>query len=140
MATAMMTMEPQVMAGDGVTLTETAASKLSGIMMEKGMAGTHGLRVFVQGGGCGGMQYGMTFENSARPGDQIYSQHGMTVYVDPTSLFYISGARIDYVDSLMGGGFHIENPQAVSSCGCGSSFRTSHSHTGEEQPESCGYH
>lgn len=139
MANATMTMEPQVTT-DGVVLTEMAASKLSGIMLEKGMAGTHGLRVFVQGGGCGGMQYGMTFENAARPGDQIYSQHGMTVYVDPTSLFYISGARIDYVDSLMGGGFHIENPQATSGCGCGNSFRTSHSHTGEEMPDSCGYH
>ncbi len=124
MATATMTMEPQVTT-DGVVLTEMAASKLSGIMLEKGMAGTHGLRVFVQGGGCGGMQYGMTFENAARPGDQIYSQHGMTVYVDPTSLFYISGARIDYVDSLMGGGFHIENPQATSGCGCGNSDKVS---------------
>ena len=140
MATAVMTMEPEVTTTDGVILTESAASKLSGIMMEKGMAGTHGLRVFVQGGGCGGMQYGMTFENAARPGDQVYSQHGMTLYVDPTSLFYISGARIDYIDSLMGGGFHIENPQAVSSCGCGSSFRTAQSHTGEEQAEGCGYH
>ncbi len=140
MATAVMTMEPEITTSDGVILTESAASKLSGIMMEKGMAGTHGLRVFVQGGGCGGMQYGMTFENTARPGDQVYTQHGMTVYVDPTSLFYISGARIDYIDSLMGGGFHIENPQATSSCGCGSSFRTAKSHTGEEMAESCGYH
>ena len=140
MATPVMTMEPETTTSDAVVLTESAASKLSGIMMEKGMAGTHGLRVFVQGGGCGGMQYGMTFENTARPGDQVYSQHGMTVYVDPTSLFYISGARIDYIDSLMGGGFHIENPQATSSCGCGSSFRTAQSHTGEEMAESCGYH
>lgn len=140
MATAVMTMEPETTTSDGVFLTESAASKLASIMAEKGMAGTHGLRVFVQGGGCGGMQYGMTFENSARPGDQVTTQHGMTVYVDPTSLFYISGAHIDYVDSLMGGGFHIENPQAVSSCGCGSSFRTAKSHTGEEQAESCGYH
>lgn len=123
-----------------ITLTATAADKLGGIMDQKGVKGSHALRVFVKGGGCGGMQYGMTFENVARPGDQVYSQHGMTVYVDPTSLFYISGARIDYVDSLMGGGFHIENPQAVSSCGCGSSFRTAKSHTGEEQAESCGYH
>jgi iron-sulfur cluster assembly protein len=140
MATAVMTMEPETTTTDGVVLTESAASKLSGIMMEKGMAGTHGLRVFVQGGGCGGMQYGMTFEDTARPGDQVYSQHGMTVYVDPTSLFYVNGARIDYIDSLMGGGFHIENPQATSSCGCGSSFRTAQSHTGEEMAESCGYH
>ena len=124
MATAVQTLEPEVITTEGVVLTESAAQKLGGILQEKGLAETHGLRVFVQGGGCGGMQYGMTFENTQRPGDEVYEQHGMRVYVDPTSLFYISGAHIDYVDSLMGGGFHIENPQAVSSCGCGSSFRT----------------
>lgn len=140
MTTATMTMEPETMVTDGVTVTEAAAGKLRGIMQEKGMTEEYGLRVFVQGGGCGGMQYGMAFENTQRPGDEVYTQQGMKVFVDPTSLFYINGARIDYLDSLMGGGFHIENPQAVSSCGCGSSFRTSHSHTGEEQAESCGYH
>ncbi len=140
MATAVQTLEPETAIADGVTLTSAAASKLRGILVDKGMAETHGLRVFVQGGGCGGMQYGMTFENTQRPGDQVYEQHGLRVYVDPTSLFYINGARIDYIDSLMGGGFHIENPQAVSSCGCGSSFRTAKSHTGEEQAAGCGYH
>lgn len=107
-----------------ITLTETAAGRLQQVMSEKGMAQTHGLRVFVKGGGCGGMQYGMTFEDAERDGDVISEQHGMTVYVDPTSSFYVDGAHIDYVDSLMGGGFHIENPNAVSTCGCGSSFRT----------------
>ncbi|MCB9130219.1 MAG: iron-sulfur cluster assembly accessory protein [Anaerolineales bacterium] len=140
MATAVQTLEPEVTFLDGVTLTENAASKLSGILEEKGQVETHGLRVFVQGGGCGGMQYGMTFESTARPGDQVYQQHGMKVYVDPTSLFYINGAVIDYKDSLMGGGFSIENPQAVSSCGCGSSFRTKETHTGEAAADSCGYH
>lgn len=122
-----------------ITLTETAADKLGGIMEQKGMKDTHALRVFVKGGGCGGMQYGMTFDE-ARDGDEVYEQHGMKVLVDPTSLFYIEGASIDYIDNLMGGGFHIDNPQAVSSCGCGSSFRTSKSHNGEEMPESCGHH
>lgn len=139
MATAVMTMEPETTTADGVFLTESAANKLAGIMAQKGMAATHGLRVFVQGGGCGGMQYGMTFENQLREGDQVFEQHGLRVYVDSVSLFYIDGARIDYMDSLMGGGFHIENPQAVSACGCGSSFRTAKSHTGEEQAAGCGY-
>jgi iron-sulfur cluster assembly accessory protein len=121
-----------------ITLTETAADKLGGIMEQKGMRESHALRVFVKGGGCGGMQYGMTFD-APHEGDEVYEQHGMRVIVDPTSLFYIDGASIDYVDNLMGGGFHIENPQAVSSCGCGSSFRTTKSHTGEEMPESCGH-
>ena len=122
-----------------ITLTESAAEKLGGIMEQKGLATSHALRVFVKGGGCGGMQYGMTFDE-AREGDEVYEQHGLRVIVDSTSLFYVDGASIDYVDNLMGGGFHIENPQATSSCGCGSSFRTAKSHTGEEQAESCGHH
>jgi iron-sulfur cluster assembly protein len=122
-----------------VNLTPAAAEKLSGIMSQKGMADTHALRVFVKGGGCGGMQYGMTFDEK-REGDEVYEQHGLRVIVDPTSLFYIDGANIDYVDNLMGGGFHIDNPQAVSSCGCGSSFRTARTHDGQEVPEqSCGH-
>lgn len=122
-----------------VTITENAAEKLGGILEQKGMKDTHGLRVFVKGGGCGGMQYGMTFDDTTREGDQIYDHSGLRVLVDPTSLFYIDGANIDYVDNLMGGGFHIDNPNAVSSCGCGSSFRTAESHNGEEMPQSCGH-
>ncbi|RME82944.1 MAG: iron-sulfur cluster insertion protein ErpA [Caldilineae bacterium] len=121
----------------GVTLTEAAAAKLKDVLAQKGLEESYGLRVFVQGGGCGGMQYGMTFDNNPREDDEIYEQHGLKVIVDPISLFYINGSRIDYVESLMGGGFNIENPNAVSSCGCGSSFRTARSHTGEEMPESC---
>lgn len=107
-----------------VTLTETAAQKLLAIMEEKGVRETHGLRVFVSGGGCSGLQYGMTFDNNPRAVDMVFEQHGMRVIIDPQSLNYMSGSEIDYVDSLMGGGFHIENPNAVSSCGCGHSFRT----------------
>ena len=97
-----------------------------------------GLRVPLKGGGCGGMQYGMTFD-TPREDDEVYEQNGMRVIVDPTSLGYIEGANIDYVDNLMGGGFHIDNPQAVSSCGCGSSFRTAGQAQGE-QGGSCGHH
>jgi len=122
---------------DGINLTPTAAGKLGEIIQQKGLTASYGLRVFVQGGGCGGMQYGMTFEDSPREDDEVYEQHGLKVYIDPVSLFYVSGARIDWVDSLMGGGFNIENPNATSSCGCGSSFRTSHSHTGDQMPDSC---
>jgi len=122
-----------------VNLTPAAAEKLSGIMSQKGMVDSHALRVFVKGGGCGGMQYGMTFDE-AREGDEVYEQHGLRVIVDSTSLFYIDGANIDYVDNLMGGGFHIDNPQATSSCGCGSSFRTAQTHDGQEVAEkSCGH-
>jgi iron-sulfur cluster assembly accessory protein len=123
-----------------VTLTPNAAEKLGGIMEQKGMKESHALRVFVKGGGCGGMQYGMTFDESTREDDNVWEQHGLRIVVDGTSMFYIDGANIDYIDNLMGGGFHIENPQATSSCGCGSSFRTAKSHTGEEMPENCGHH
>jgi iron-sulfur cluster assembly accessory protein len=123
-----------------ITITTNAAEKLGGILDQKGLKNTHGLRVFVKGGGCGGMQYGMTFEDTTREGDEVYEQNGMRVFVDPTSLFYVDGANIDYVDNLMGGGFHIDNPNATSSCGCGSSFRTAQSHNGEETPaKSCGH-
>lgn len=107
-----------------VTLTQTAADKLLAIMNEKGLADAYALRVFVSGGGCSGMQYGMTFENNPRTVDTLFEQRGLRVVIDPRSLPYLEGAHIDYVDSLMGGGFHIENPNAVSSCGCGHSFRS----------------
>jgi iron-sulfur cluster assembly protein len=85
------------------------------------------------------MQYGMTFDDATRDSDEVYEQHGLRIMVDPTSLFYVDGASIDYVDNLMGGGFHIDNPNAVSSCGCGSSFRTAQSPTGEAMPQQgCG--
>jgi iron-sulfur cluster assembly protein len=121
-----------------ITITPAAADKLGGIMDAKGVRASHALRVFVKGGGCGGMQYGMTFD-TPRETDEVYEENGLRLIVDPTSLFYIDGSNIDYVDNLMGGGFHIDNPQAVSSCGCGSSFRTSQSHTGEAMPQSCGH-
>jgi iron-sulfur cluster assembly accessory protein len=106
-----------------VTLTATAADKLQKILLEKNLP-DHGLRVFVAGGGCSGLQYGMAFEAEARDMDTIVNAHGLKVYVDPVSLEYLSGATIDYVDGLMGAGFRIENPNAVAACGCGSSFRT----------------
>ena len=106
-----------------VTLTANAADRLQKILVEKNIP-DHGLRVFVAGGGCSGLQYGMAFEGEPRDMDTIVSAHGLKVYVDPVSLEYLSGASIDYVDGLMGAGFRIENPNAVAACGCGSSFRT----------------
>ena len=107
-----------------ITLTTMAVEKLGGILDQKGLRESHALRVFVKGGGCGGMQYGMTFDDDIQAADQVFEQHGLRVVVDPTSYFYVGGASIDYIDNLMGGGFHIENPNATSTCGCGSSFRT----------------
>lgn len=106
-----------------ITLTEAAADQLSKILEEKGLT-DHSLRVFVSGGGCSGLQYGMTFAEGPMDGDQVFEEQNIKVIVDPGSMMYLMGAEIDYIDSLMGGGFRIENPNAVQSCSCGSSFRT----------------
>ena len=107
-----------------VTVTETAAETIKNLLAQREIP-NHVLRVFVSGGGCSGMQYGMAFE--AEPGESdivVQVDNGTRLVIDPTSVMYIEGATIDFVDSLMGGGFRIDNPQAVSTCGCGHSFRT----------------
>lgn len=106
-----------------INLTPTAQTKLGELLAARNIP-NHGLRVFVAGGGCSGLQYGMAFEAQAREFDTVIEQGGVKLFVDPTSLMYLSGASIDFVDSLMGGGFKIDNPNAVSACGCGSSFKT----------------
>ncbi len=107
-----------------ITLTSTAANMLQKVMTEKGLD-DHALRVFVSGGGCSGLSYGMTFAEGPELGDQVFETDNVKVVVDPGSIQYLDGARIDYIDNLMGGGFRIENPNAVRSCACGSSFQTS---------------
>lgn len=127
-----------------VELTPLAADKLHAIMQEKNLT-THGLRVFIAGGGCSGFQYGMAFENQMEEGDYVFESHGIRLYVDQASAMYLEGASVDYVDSLMGGGFRIENPNAVSTCSCGQSFsagagdgaQAGHSHGGGC---GCGHH
>lgn len=109
---------------DVVHLTSAAAEMVRSLLEQKNVP-NHGLRVFVSGGGCSGMQYGMALEAEARPYDHVLEEGGVKVFIDPTSMMYLSGATIDYVDSLMGGGFSIDNPNAVSTCGCGHSFKTS---------------
>lgn len=108
---------------ESVVLTEAAVSTVKGLLAEKNVP-DHGLRVFVSGGGCSGMQYGMALEAEPRPYDHVVESSGIKVFIDPTSMMYLSGCTIDYVDSLMGGGFSIDNPNAVSTCGCGHSFKT----------------
>ena len=85
----------------------------------------HALRVFVTGGGCSGLQYGMAFQEDAEVGDTVVNVDDIRLLIDPTSMMYLRGASIDYVDSLIGGGFRIDNPNAVASCGCGHSFKSS---------------
>jgi len=102
-------------------LTEKAVSKVKELLAAEAKAG-YGLRVAVRGGGCSGFSYGLTFEDKQQPNDQILSFDGLNVYVDAMSGMYLQGVRIDYIDSLEGSGFKIENPSATGTCGCGHSF------------------
>ena len=105
-----------------VVLTEAAGATIRNLLVQKNVP-DYGLRVFVAGGGCSGMQYGMALEAEARDYDHVIEREGVKIFIDPTSMMYLDGASIDYVDSIMGGGFKIENPNAVTSCGCGTSFK-----------------
>ena len=106
-----------------LAITETAAQRLQAMMREKDLVG-YGLRVFVAGGGCSGLQYGMTFDDEVREGDADWSAHGLRLLVDPISARHLHGASIDYQqDNMLAGAFKIENPNAQASCGCGHSFR-----------------
>lgn len=113
--------KPTVDAVPVLTVTPLAANKIKDLLEQRGLA-DHALRVFVAGGGCSGMQYGMAFEANPQETDVMVETDGVKLVVDPTSLMYVQGAIIDFVDALVGGGFRIDNPNAVSSCGCGSSF------------------
>ena len=106
-----------------ISVTEIAASKITSLMEEDNKTGG-GLRVFVQGGGCSGFQYGLMIEEGAgdASADRVFESNGVRLYVDPISLRYLTGAQVDFVDNLTGGGFTIKNPNAKSTCGCGSSF------------------
>jgi iron-sulfur cluster insertion protein len=104
-----------------ITVTESAASKIKDLLAEEGKNDS-GLRVFVQGGGCSGFQYGLMIEENGGVGDQTFDSNGIKLYVDPVSLSYLKGAEVDFVDTITGGGFTIKNPNATSTCGCGSSF------------------
>jgi iron-sulfur cluster assembly protein len=106
-----------------ITLTANAAERIRALMQEKQLE-NHALRVFISGGGCSGYQYGMAFEGDPREDDVKVSHGDIQVVIDPMSYGHLAGSKIDYVEDLMGGGFHIDNPNAVSTCGCGHSFRT----------------
>jgi iron-sulfur cluster assembly accessory protein len=107
-----------------INISPTAASKITELLAEENKVGS-GLRVFVQGGGCSGFQYGLMIEENGSDADQVFESHGVKLYVDPISVRYLGGAEVDFVDTVTGGGFTIKNPNAVSTCGCGHSFSTS---------------
>lgn len=105
------------------TVTPAATAIIKNLLQQRNIP-NHALRVFVTGGGCSGMQYGMAFQENADEGDTVVMNDDIRLLVDSTSLAYLNGVVIDYVDTLIGGGFRIDNPNAVSSCGCGHSFKT----------------
>ncbi len=104
-----------------INVSPTAASKISELLAEESKEGS-GLRVFVQGGGCSGFQYGLMIEEAGSENDTVYESNGVKLYVDPISVRYLTGAEVDFVDTVTGGGFTIKNPNAKSTCGCGQSF------------------
>lgn len=105
-----------------VTLTSDAREHVKSLLTKGENAGKT-LRVYVEQGGCSGMQYGLTFDEK-RDGDLVSRQDGVDVLVDPFSAKYVHGAMVDFSDALTGGGFKISNPNAKQSCGCGKSFET----------------
>lgn len=131
--------ETETMIKPMVVLTPLAADKLQKLLAEKNLTG-YGLRVFVAGGGCSGMQYGMAFENSTEEGDFVFESQGVRMYLDASSAMHLEGATVDYMDSLMGGGFRIENPNAVSTCSCGQSFSNEEGAAASGGSCGCGHH
>jgi iron-sulfur cluster assembly protein len=119
-----------------LTVTDSALTVIQGLLQQRNIP-NHALRVFVTGGGCSGLQYGMSFEPTPQEYDKVVTFDNVRIVIDPTSLVYLQGATIDFVDSLIGGGFRIDNPNAVSACGCGSSFKTKDSSTSASSCSSC---
>ena len=108
-----------------IEVTEEAASEAVRLLDSEGLdTGEAGLRLFVQQGGCAGLSYGMRFDEEPEGEDTIYEFHDLRVFVDPASMRYIEGSILDFEDGLQGAGFTVENPNVVSECGCGESFRT----------------
>lgn len=104
-----------------ITITDDAVAQLKNFLQEQGTP-DYALRVFVAPGGCSGLQYGMSVEEEIEDGDTVIDTKGVRLLIDEFSAMYLSGAEIDFVNSLMGGGFTVRNPNAVASCACGHSF------------------
>jgi iron-sulfur cluster assembly accessory protein len=104
-----------------IQITESAAKQIRSLLDESSDNQGKLLRVYVEGGGCSGMQYGMIFDGQ-KADDARFAQHGVEVLIDPQSLDFLRGSTIDYVESIQGSGFRIHNPNAKTACGCGKSF------------------
>lgn len=104
-----------------IVITEQAGIKLKEVMQNENKAG-YGLRIYVEGGGCSGFQYGMAFEEKANEEDDVVSMQGIDVFIDPYSAPMLTGTEVDYKDDLQQSGFSMKNPNAKTTCGCGQSF------------------
>ena len=104
-----------------IEITEKAAKQIRVILEEENKPEA-GIRVGVKGGGCSGLSYSLSVDDSAHDEDQTFEGHGVKIFVDPKSFLYLAGTHLDYTDGLNGSGFKFENPNAARTCGCGSSF------------------
>jgi len=111
-----------------INLTTTAADAVRALLEERNLEG-FALRVFISGGGCSGLQYGMALDDNIRKSDYVDESNGIKILVDDVSIKYLNGSTVDFIDDPVGGGFKIENPNAFSSCGCGQSYATGESDT-----------
>jgi iron-sulfur cluster assembly protein len=116
--------EPDPERTEVVVTPEAADEALSLLESEDMDTDEAGLRLFVKQGGCAGLSYGMRFEHEPEDDDTVYQHNGLRVFVDPASMDYIEGSVLDFEGGLQGEGFHVKNPNVVSECGCGESFRT----------------
>jgi iron-sulfur cluster assembly accessory protein len=121
MATATVAPEQETVKKPPLTLTPTAIAKVREIMATQDPIPA-GLRIGVVGGGCSGFQYSMAFENQSGMMDKVFTFDDLKVFIDATSLMYLNGCTVDYVETLEAAGFKFDNPQVKSTCGCGSSF------------------
>jgi iron-sulfur cluster assembly protein len=128
----------EAMPGSPITLTDRAAQEVKDILEQQGNPTDVALRIYVAGGGCSGLQYGMALDENVEEGDQFFQDNDVRVVIDPMSLKYITGSVVDYVETAMGGGFKVENPNATRSCGCGSSFSTEDDASGQTLTGGCG--
>ena len=111
----------ETVAEPAIELTESAAKRVAWLIAQEDGADLM-LRISVSGGGCSGFQYGFSFDDSVGPDDRTFARDGVTAVIDEVSLELLAGSTIDFVEDLIGASFQIKNPQATSSCGCGSSF------------------
>ena len=114
-------MENEILMPEPINFTDNAVNKVKELIEEEGVPDLK-LRVFVSGGGCSGFQYGFTFEEKENEDDTKVTKDSVTLLIDPMSLQYLTGAEIDYQDNVQGSQFVIKNPNATTTCGCGSSF------------------